>query len=66
MSTEKDLQIYFEKVCADLKIDEKQIQEMKIECARRNAERGLKGMPRVILSMSRHDINHIRDYGKLD
>lgn len=64
---EKDLEKYLEKVCVDLKFSEKQIQEIKIELARRNVLRSLKKMPiNLIHSMSRHDINHIRDYGKLD
>ena len=63
LELEKDL----EKVCADLKFSEKQIQEIKIELARRNVLRSFRGMPiNLIRSMSRHDINHIRDYGKLD
>ena len=63
LDLEKDL----EKVCLDLKFSEKQIQEIKIELARRNVLRSLKGMPlNLIYSMSRHDINYIRDYGKLD
>ena len=67
MLLEKDLQKYLEKVCRDLNFSEKQIQEIKIELARRNALRSFKGMPlNLILSMSRHDINYIRDYGKLD
>jgi hypothetical protein len=61
------LEKYLEKVCIDWKFSEKQIQEIKIELARRNLLRSLKGMPlNLIHSMSRHDINHIRDYGKLD
>jgi hypothetical protein len=57
----------FEKVCTDLKFSEKQIQEIKIELSRRNVSRSLKGMPlNLIRSMSRHDINYIRDYGELD
>ena len=57
----------FEKVCKDLKFSEKQIQEIEIELARRNVSRSFKGMPlNLIRSMLRHDINHIRDYGKLD
>lgn len=67
MLLEKDLQNYLEKVCTDLNFSEKQIQEIKIELARRNVLRSFKGMPlNLIVSMSRHDINHIRDYGKLD
>lgn len=62
-----DLEKYLEKVCLDLNFSEKQIQEIKIELARRNLLRSLKRMPlNLIHSMSRHDINHIRDYGKLD
>jgi hypothetical protein len=62
-----ELEKYLDKVCVDLKFSEKQIQEIKIELSRRNVLRSLKGMPlNLINSMTRHDINHIRDYGKLD
>lgn len=63
LDLEKDL----EKVCIELKLSKKQIQEIKIEWSRRNVLRSLKGMPlNLIRSMSRHDINHIRDYGEFD
>lgn len=50
---EKDLQKYLKKVCTDLNFSEKEIQEIKIELARRNALRSFNGMPlNLILSMS--------------
>jgi hypothetical protein len=67
MLLEKDLEKDLEKVCTNLNFSEKQIQEFKIELARRNVLRSFKGMPpNLIFSICRHDINHIRDYGKLD
>lgn len=63
----EDLEKDLEKVCLELKFSQKKIQEIKIEWSRRNVLRSLKGMPlNLIRSMSKHDINHIRNYGKLD
>lgn len=62
----KELEIKAKEVCESKGFSEEEIREILIELSIRSVARSFAGMPEnLILSLYRHEINHIRDYGAL-
>ena len=61
----KKLLEYRDEVLLEFSEDEKK--KIILELSRRDVERSFRGMPlNLIISMSRTDIDYLRDYGHLD
>lgn len=56
-----------EKVCKELNLSKKEILQIKTELSRRIVNNSFRGMPpNLLLSIHMKNIEHLRDYGKLN